>query len=273
MREVTDFGWWDDARGALSPEELAAARAVVRRVRREVGADLVQASLFGSKARGEARPGSDIDLLLVFRRLPPDREPQAGHAEAIAEQIAEWSGIPVTVWSVALIDLELGNRTPMLVDALADSIPLWRAGAPLPVLDFTPADALRCVRALLQRLEEGADEFSARLLDGDAQGAARRARDDLVRLCTAVLLMRGITRPRHGDAVREFLRLGGGTPPPPWVLEVLHWAAASYGPRGKDEDAPVPPPPGGLRRAAAVVEALRLGVAFRAIRLRHRLQS
>lgn len=37
------------------------------------GADLVSVVLFGSRARGEARPESDIDLLVVIRGLPRRR--------------------------------------------------------------------------------------------------------------------------------------------------------------------------------------------------------
>src|SRR5215217_2720753 len=129
----------------LSAAERRAAREFVVRVRRFVEADLVQASLFGSKARGSARADSDVDILLVFRRLAWDREPHATHAEMIADAVAREVGIPITTWSVSLPDLDRGSRTPMLVDALEDSVPLWCAGPPIPALPFTPEDALRCV--------------------------------------------------------------------------------------------------------------------------------
>jgi hypothetical protein len=79
------------------------------------------------------------------------------------------------------------------------------------------------------------------------EGAARRVRDDVVRLCTALLLMHGETRPRRGDAVR---RVGARDP-------VLRWAAGAFGPPGHEEDVPVPPPPGGFGAAFAAVERLR----------------
>jgi predicted nucleotidyltransferase len=54
-----------------SPDE------VVRSLQRDVaaleqrfGADLVSVVLFGSRARGDAKPGSDIDVLVVVRGLP-----------------------------------------------------------------------------------------------------------------------------------------------------------------------------------------------------------
>lgn len=254
---------YPDIRAFLTPRQQDAAREVVRRVRAEVDAELWRVFLFGSRARREARPDSDVDLLLVFRRLPPDREPQAGEAEDIAEEVAERSGVPVTVWSVSLPDLERGRRTPMLVDALDDGIPLWPEGAAPLNLPFTQQDAVWCTGCLLDRVAEGGAEAPALLRAGDVEGAARRVRDDVVRLCTALLLMHGETRPRRGDAVR---RIGSGDP-------VLRWAAGAWGPPGHEEDAPVPPPPGGFGAAFAAVERLRGEVLRRRAGLVERARS
>jgi hypothetical protein len=225
-----------------------------------VPAELWRAFLFGSKARREARPDSDVDVLLVFRRLPPGREPQAAMAEAIADGVAEETGIPVTVWSVSLPDLEPGARTPMLVDALEDGIPLWPADAPPVLLPYTPPDALFCTGALLDRVGEGSAEVEDALDAGDLPAAAKRARDDLVRMCTAALLLEGITRPRRGESVRAFAEAIGV---PPGAGPIFRWAASSYGPDGKDGDGPVPPPPGGIAAVAWAMEVVRRAVAER----------
>lgn len=238
----------------LTPPQYRAALHLVARVRREVPAELVRAILFGSRARGEARPDSDLDVLLVFRRLPPDREPQAGIAERIADEVAAASGIPVQTWSVSLEDLDPGFRTPMLVDSLDDGVPLWPADAPPLRVPFTPPDALWCTGNLLTRVSEGSREFADHAAAGDPASAARRARDDVVRLCTAALLLDGITRPRRGEAVRHFAaRRGIALSEHP----MLAWAAYSYGPAGREDEADVPPPPGGLRAAVAAIGWLR----------------
>lgn len=218
------------------------------------------AAIFGSRARGEAHPDSDIDVLLVFERLPFDREPQATHAEMIAEEEAQRLSLPVTVWSVSLDDLERGRRTPMLVDALTDAIPLWSAGDPLRPCPFEPEDAVACVGALLRRVDEGSDAVAMHLGEGGVLAAARLIRDDAVRLCTAHLLLNGITRPRRAEAVRAFRRLIPVTGP---AIRTLRWAERSYGPDGTDEDAPVSPPPYGFRDACDGVERLRRAAASR----------
>jgi hypothetical protein len=240
-------------RDFLTPPQHTAALHVVRRVRSDVAAELVRVLLFGSRARRQARADSDVDLLLVFRALPPDREPQAGEAEAIADEVAARTGVPVTVWSVSLPDLERGRRTPMLVDALADGVPVWPPASRPLRLPFTPDDAVWCTGCLLERVDEGSSEAAEHLRGGRVEEAARRVRDDVVRLCTGLLLLHGETRPRRGEAALRWMRLRPRDARDP----VLRWAAHAWGPPGHEEDALVPPPPGGFGAAFATAERLR----------------
>lgn len=262
MRDPADY---------LSPRQLAAAGDLVARVRARVPAELVAALLFGSRARRQARPDSDVDILFVFRRLPPNREPQAGMAEALAELVAAERGVPVTAWSVSLPDLRCGERTPMLVDALDDGVPLWPRPAPDLRIAFTPPDAVFCTTALLRRVEEGSEEVMEHRRAGDREAAARRLRDDLVRLFTALLLLAGETRPRRAECVRRyterFARRGEG---PRLDPALLRWAAGSFGPPGAEDDSPVATPPGGMAAAARQVDALRRQVAAGLAELRRR---
>jgi hypothetical protein len=259
-----------DVRDYLSPRELAAADEVVRRVRERVPAELAFVLLFGSRARRQARPDSDVDLLLVFRHLTWSREPQAGMAEGIADEVARERGVPVATWTVSLPDLERGWRTPMLVDALEDGIPVWPYGARTPKVPFTGWDACFCAASLLERVREGSAEVADRLAAGDGPSAVRRARDDVARLCTAALLLRGETRPRRASAVRRFAAtvngLADGTADgvgPGIDPRVLAWAARSYGATGKDDAGPVAAPPGGLRTVSRQIDRLWRWVARR----------
>lgn len=255
-------------RAFLAPHEESAARSLIWRVLDRVPARLVEAALFGSRARGTARPDSDIDILLVFARLPPGREPHAGIAEQLAAGVARQTGVPLTVWSVSVEDTRRGHRTPMLVDAFADAIPLWCWPGSLAPLSFTPADALYCCRSLQARVAEGSREFEDLLRRGMLYGAAARARDDIVRLCTATLLLRGITRPRRAQAVRlaacELAATGHYTPTLGYALK---WAADSFGPSGADEELAVAFPACGFTLVAEVVDHLRYCVTSDADRL------
>jgi len=221
-----------------------AAREVVRRVRCLPGGRLCAAALFGSRARGDARPDSDIDLLLLYDRLAPDRDPEASRAEGVAERVARETGVPVSVWVISLGDLRVGERTPMLVDALDDAIPFWPRDARLPRIRFTPADALFCARCLLDRVQEGSAEVARLRLRGRSEEAAERAREDLVRLCTALLLLEGRTRPRRGEAIRALWRLRPERRRDP----ALRWAEAGF------RSLVHPPPPAAV---AGAVHRLR----------------
>lgn len=48
-----------------------------------MGSDLVAVVLYGSWARGESRPGSDVDLLLIARNLPSDRLARAHYVHRL----------------------------------------------------------------------------------------------------------------------------------------------------------------------------------------------
>jgi uncharacterized protein len=56
------------------PIDLSIARALAERVGRALGDRVRRVILFGSRARGEASPDSDFDLLVVLRDLTPAEE-------------------------------------------------------------------------------------------------------------------------------------------------------------------------------------------------------
>lgn len=60
---------------ALTKREKEALRNFVEMLHQSLGENLVRIILFGSKARGEAKRGSDIDLLVIVqeRNLPTEK--------------------------------------------------------------------------------------------------------------------------------------------------------------------------------------------------------
>ena len=61
----------------LSPQWRALADRVVAEYRAAIGDDLVAIALFGSVARGQARPDSDLDLYVVDAPADPRGFPSA----------------------------------------------------------------------------------------------------------------------------------------------------------------------------------------------------
>jgi uncharacterized protein len=64
-------------------------RRYVEALERRFGADLVSVVLFGSWARGEAKPESDVDVLVVGRALPLKRFERYDGLRTVAEEVSE----------------------------------------------------------------------------------------------------------------------------------------------------------------------------------------
>lgn len=81
----------------------------------EVARPPARVILFGSHARGEAGPGSDLDLLVIERDVPSRREERVRLRRALKglgvpidlivvseEQVEEWGEVPGTMLNAAL---------------------------------------------------------------------------------------------------------------------------------------------------------------------------
>lgn len=62
--------------GQLSPQELLTLKELAEQLRRLFGDRLAELSLFGSRARGEGRDDSDLDVLVKVRE--PSRAERIG---------------------------------------------------------------------------------------------------------------------------------------------------------------------------------------------------
>ncbi len=234
----------------LDRRERAAVAELIERTRARGWPPLLRAGLFGSKARGDSDGHSDVDVLLVCA-IPSAARVAAGElVGCIADGVAARTGVQLEPWTVAAADLRAGRRTPMLVDALEDSVPIWPPGAPPLRLPFTPADAVFCASRLLEWVNRGGSVTRRALEEGRWADAAARARDDIARLATAALLLTGDTRHRRAGSLRRFdeaFVLPGRVHP--GVRPALAWAEAAYPPDGGRGQEDPPPSPRAIRTA------------------------
>ena len=92
----------------LRPNEQATLRALAAHLRAQFPDTLVQLLLYGSRARGDASPESDIDVLAVFSRRPGaeeedsirgflyDRDLQNGTVTQLLIVDSDWWDNPLT---------------------------------------------------------------------------------------------------------------------------------------------------------------------------------
>ncbi|MBI4770261.1 MAG: nucleotidyltransferase domain-containing protein, partial [Chloroflexi bacterium] len=122
----------------LKPNERQAVQAFVNALRREVNGQVLLLALFGSRARGDAAPDSDIDFLLVTDGQPKeimDRvirlESRLGVKHDVElntlcfdrERWADFARRRAAFWQNAQRDGRLLLRSPRLPDALVTSSP------------------------------------------------------------------------------------------------------------------------------------------------------
>ena len=86
--------------GGLTPQETGALEAFVRRVQRGADGRVLSVILFGSRARGDAQPDSDIDLVVIVDR--DDLETNKAIRHLAVETWLEWGlYLSTRVWSQA----------------------------------------------------------------------------------------------------------------------------------------------------------------------------
>lgn len=91
----------------------------------------VYAAVFGSAARGDMTPDSDIDLL-VIRPEDVDEDQWEAQVAALAAQVTRWTGNDARLLQLA--QSEIGDNQPVLHDVLRDGLAVagtraWLAAA------------------------------------------------------------------------------------------------------------------------------------------------
>jgi len=105
----------------------------LRLAQRMLGDRLVSACIYGSVARGEAKPNSDIDVLLVVRNLPEDIGSRIQLLSPIRRKLRrskiyrEYARrrLPRLISEVALTPEEVLKHPPILLDIAYDGIIIY----------------------------------------------------------------------------------------------------------------------------------------------------
>ena len=96
-------------RPVLTDRDAAALGEFVRAIRARLGTDIVGVKLFGSKARGDATPDSDLDVLIVVgdRRLQAEDavldiafDVNLAHDVYISPRVIERAVLEHPVWRI-----------------------------------------------------------------------------------------------------------------------------------------------------------------------------
>ena len=101
--------------------------AVVTEMRSRFGENLVSLVLFGSHARGEGGPQSDVDLCAVFRDLPRSCWKRNNLVHPVARACEERYGFPhLSIMSLTVE--EICSHPPIMLDMVTDAFILFDDG-------------------------------------------------------------------------------------------------------------------------------------------------
>lgn len=138
----------DSADPAIAQTLLQLATEFSARLQESLGKDLVSVVLFGSVARGEAIPTSDIDLLIVMESLPPGRFRRLVLLDPVeatfTEELEQLEGREIFTRLACLLKTreEAERVIPLYLDMVQDAVILFDRG------DFF----LKLISGLRQRL-------------------------------------------------------------------------------------------------------------------------
>ncbi len=125
------------------------------------GPRLVSLALFGSVARGTARPDSDVDVLVIAEELPDGRIARASDFREVERSLEPWmhtarrAGLMPLLSPVFKTAAEIAQGTPLLLDMIDDARVLY--------------DREGYLQRALDRLRRRLDELGARRIwRGDA---------------------------------------------------------------------------------------------------------
>ena len=125
----------EDGRSDVTGRLRRVADAYAGHLRERLGDNLVSVALFGSVARGEARPDSDVDLLVICDELPEGRFGRLRRLEAARAALdgdlarLRTEGIDTRLAVVVRTRAEAEHTVPLYLDMVEDARLLYDRGA------------------------------------------------------------------------------------------------------------------------------------------------
>jgi len=105
-------------------EVVAQAKAIIDEVMEGAGYRVLRILLFGSRARGDARPDSDWDFFVIIDREPTRAEKQAIQTELSLRFAQRGFYADVVLQSDALTEARKGNTGFLTYYALKEGVPV-----------------------------------------------------------------------------------------------------------------------------------------------------
>lgn len=107
----------------LNEREEGALRDFLAKVAQRFGGNYLYSLMFGSKARGDARPGSDIDVAVVMRTVDFDAR-RAIYALAYDELLENEVDISPVIFSRDVFERQKAAHFPLLREIERDMVAL-----------------------------------------------------------------------------------------------------------------------------------------------------
>jgi uncharacterized protein (UPF0332 family)/predicted nucleotidyltransferase len=194
----------------LKPNDRRAIEAFVEALRRDLDTRLLLLALFGSKARGEDLPDSDIDFLVVTEGDARDLERRLGNLTAAVDleysvlintlvfsrdRWADFAERRAAFWQNAQRDGMLMLRSPRLPDSLITGrLDEKKAPDHRPELSAYMASAWQALRTAESEFVQGTDYLVV----------ANRAYYAIFYAANALLATRGLQHSKHPSVLAAF---------------------------------------------------------------------
>ena len=118
--------------------------------------DLISLVLFGSVARGQARPSSDIDIVVVARGFPRSLRDRRRPLLEQWERVRASSGLPHVEWNLVTKSPEEARfRSPLSLDIVEDGMLLFDRGGFFAAVLAGMRERMRALGSRRIRLDDG----------------------------------------------------------------------------------------------------------------------